>query len=27
MSARKAGRTYTQLIDEIVGLALSRYGV
>jgi D-alanine-D-alanine ligase len=26
MAARKAGRTYTQLIDEIVGLALSRYG-
>jgi D-alanine-D-alanine ligase len=27
MAARKAGRTYTQLIEEIVGLALSRYGV
>ena len=27
MAARKAGRNYTQLIEEIVGLALSRYGV
>src|SRR5919112_3659853 len=26
MAARKAGRTYTQLIEEIVGLALGRYG-
>jgi D-alanine-D-alanine ligase len=27
MAARKAGRTYTQLIDEILELALARYGV
>lgn len=26
MAARKAGRTYTQLIEEIVDLALARYG-
>jgi D-alanine-D-alanine ligase len=26
MAARKAGRTYTQLIEEIVSLALARYG-
>jgi D-alanine-D-alanine ligase len=26
MAARKSGRTYTQLIEEIVDLALSRYG-
>jgi D-alanine-D-alanine ligase len=26
MSARKSGRTYTQLIEEIVGLAVARYG-
>jgi D-alanine-D-alanine ligase len=26
MAARKAGRTYTQLIGEIVELALARYG-
>ena len=26
MAARKAGRTYTQLIGEIVDLALGRYG-
>ena len=25
MAARKAGRTYTQLVDEIVGLAMARY--
>ena len=25
MAARKAGRTYTQLIDEIVGMAMARY--
>ena len=27
MAARKAGRTYTQLIEEIVELALARYGL
>jgi D-alanine-D-alanine ligase len=27
MAARKAGRNYTQLIEEIVDLALARYGV
>ena len=26
MAARKAGRTYTQLVEEIVDLALARYG-
>ena len=26
MAARKAGRTYTQLVGEIVELALARYG-
>ena len=26
MAAKKAGRTYTQLIAEIVDLALARYG-
>ncbi|HET7619293.1 MAG TPA: hypothetical protein VFK20_12355 [Vicinamibacterales bacterium] len=26
MAARRAGRTYTQLIEEIVGLAVARYG-
>jgi hypothetical protein len=26
MAARKAGRTYSQLIDEILNLALARYG-
>ena len=24
-AARKAGRTYNQLIDEIIGLAMGRY--
>ena len=26
MAARKSGRNYTQLIEEIVDLALARYG-
>jgi len=26
MAARKTGRTYTQLVGEIVELALARYG-
>jgi D-alanine-D-alanine ligase len=26
MAARKAGRTYTQLVEEIVDIALARYG-
>jgi D-alanine-D-alanine ligase len=26
MAARKAGRTYTQLVEEIVDLAQARYG-
>ena len=25
MAARKAGRTYTQLVEEIVGMAMARY--
>jgi hypothetical protein len=26
MAARKAGRNYTQLIEELVDLAMARYG-
>jgi D-alanine-D-alanine ligase len=26
MAGRKAGRTYSQLVEEIVDLALARYG-